>query len=51
MLSEKKNAKITCETCGCDYTHSNQARHFKSNRHIAAMDAKKIFEQPEAEPI
>ena len=32
-ISEKRNEKIECE-CGMTYTHSNRARHFKSQKHI-----------------
>ena len=47
------NAKTTCEVCGVVYSHRHATRHCKSQRHIKAMDAKKInsSEEPEQEPI
>ena len=33
IIAEKANEKFTCE-CGGKYTHSNKARHFKTEMHL-----------------
>ncbi len=38
-IKEVKNEKIWCECCKMNYTHSNRARHFKSQRHITNSTA------------
>ena len=32
-IQTRKNAVDCCPTCGCNYTHSNKARHLKSKQH------------------
>lgn len=34
IIKTTKNSTIFCGCCNCFYTHSNRARHFKSQKHI-----------------
>lgn len=48
-IKERKSAKCMCEICGGSYSHDHRARHFKTKRHLQAVEenAKKRIEPEE----